>query len=83
MLAHHTPPHAKPALASQPRCGPSHTGFGHGQGPDRIAGALPRPYLILNLAGSAVLAADAAAGSQWGFLLLEGEWAVVSLVGLA
>jgi hypothetical protein len=40
-------------------------------------------YLALNLAGSAILAADAAIGSQWGFLLLEGAWAVVSLIGLA
>jgi len=45
--------------------------------------ARSRPYLILNLAGSAVLAFDAAIGSQWGFLLLEGAWAVVSLTGLA
>src|SRR5262249_34552260 len=42
-----------------------------------------RPYLTLNLAGSAILAADAAAGTQWGFLLLEGAWALVSLLGLA
>jgi hypothetical protein len=41
-----------------------------------------RPYLIVNLTGSAALAADAAIGSQWGFLLLEGAWAVVSLAGL-
>jgi hypothetical protein len=39
-------------------------------------------YLALNLAGSAILAADAAIGSQWGFLLLEGAWAAVSLIGL-
>ena len=45
--------------------------------------ACSRPYLILNLAGSMVLAADAAIGSQWGFLLLEGAWAVMSLAGLA
>jgi hypothetical protein len=45
--------------------------------------ARSRPYLIVNLAGSAALAADAAVGSQWGFLLLEGAWAVVSLAGLA
>jgi hypothetical protein len=44
--------------------------------------ARSRPYLFVNLAGSAALAADAAAGSQWGFLLLEGAWAVVSLAGL-
>jgi hypothetical protein len=42
-----------------------------------------RPYLMLNLAGSAILAADAAAGAPWGFLLLEGAWAIVSLLGLA
>jgi hypothetical protein len=41
-----------------------------------------RASLLLNLAGSATLAADAAAGSQWGFLLLEGAWAVVSAIGL-
>jgi hypothetical protein len=39
-------------------------------------------YLALNLAGSAILAADAAIGSQWGFFLLEGAWAAVSLIGL-
>jgi hypothetical protein len=36
-------------------------------------------YLILNLAGSAMLAVLAARSSQWGFLLLEGTWSVVSL----
>ena len=40
-------------------------------------------YLVLNLAGSAVLAVDAWLGRQWGFLLLEGAWAVVSAWGLA
>jgi hypothetical protein len=40
-------------------------------------------YLLLNLAGSAILAANAAAGAQWGFLLLEGAWVLVSLLGLA
>jgi hypothetical protein len=38
--------------------------------------------LLLNLAGSSILAADAAVGSQWGFLLLEGAWAIVSAIGL-
>ncbi len=42
-----------------------------------------RVYLVLNLVGSAVLAVDAAKGQQWGFLLLEGVWAIVSAVGLA
>lgn len=39
-------------------------------------------YLVLNMIGSAVLAADAWWGRQWGFLLLEGVWALVSLGGL-
>lgn len=41
-----------------------------------------RTYLVLNLVGSAVLAVDAASGRQWGFLLLEGVWAVVSVASL-
>jgi hypothetical protein len=40
------------------------------------------PSLILNFAGSAVLAALALIGHQWGFLLLEGSWASVSLAGI-
>jgi hypothetical protein len=39
-------------------------------------------YLVLNVVGSAVLAVDAALGAQWGFLLLEGVWAIVSLASL-
>ena len=39
-------------------------------------------YLAANLIGSAVLAVDAFAGRQWGFLLLEGVWALVSAAGL-
>jgi hypothetical protein len=41
-----------------------------------------RSYLLLNLAGSVTMAGDAAATSQWGFLLLEGAWAVMSAIGL-
>ena len=39
-------------------------------------------YLVLNVVGSAILAVDAALGAQWGFLLLEGVWAIVSTVSL-
>lgn len=39
-------------------------------------------YLMLNIAGSSVLALLALDGREWGFLLLEGSWAVVSAVSL-
>jgi hypothetical protein len=39
------------------------------------------PYLTLNFVGSAVLAVLAYHERQWGFLLLEGVWAIVSLWG--
>jgi hypothetical protein len=40
-------------------------------------------YLVLNFVGSAILAVLAWIDRQWGFLLLEGVWALVSLWSLA
>jgi mannose/fructose/N-acetylgalactosamine-specific phosphotransferase system component IID len=40
-------------------------------------------YLTLNLIGSAILAVLALVGSQWGFVLLESVWAIVSAWSLA
>jgi hypothetical protein len=40
-------------------------------------------YLVLNIVGSAVLAVIALLHQSWGFLLLEGSWAIISAVSLA
>lgn len=39
-------------------------------------------YLVFNLAGSVILAVLAAVEAQYGFLLLEAVWAIVSLWSL-
>ncbi len=39
-------------------------------------------YLLLNLIGAVILAVLAFQGQRWGFVLLEGVWALVALVGL-
>ena len=40
-------------------------------------------YLALNFVGAAILAVIAALDDDWGFLLLEGVWTIVSGWGLA
>jgi hypothetical protein len=39
-------------------------------------------YLIINLTGAAILAVLAFQSRRWGFVLLEGVWALVALAGL-
>lgn len=39
-------------------------------------------YLALNLVGSGVLTVEAALEQQWGFLLLESVWAILSAASL-
>ena len=48
---------------------------------DRIDSAAYH-YLIPNLAGSGALAGTAAVSREWGFVFLEGTWALVSAWGL-
>ncbi len=39
-------------------------------------------YLALNLVGSGILGVQAGLQKQWGFLLLESVWALISAAGL-
>ncbi len=48
----------------------------------RVLDAGSLRYLVLNLAGSLILAVEAYAAAQWGFVLLEAVWALVSALGL-
>jgi hypothetical protein len=40
------------------------------------------PFLLLNLVGALILAGSAWHEEQWGFLVLEAAWALVSAAGL-
>jgi hypothetical protein len=48
----------------------------------RVLSPEARLYLVLNLVGTGVLAMQAYVAEQWGFLLLEGVWAVIAAWGL-
>lgn len=56
------------------------TGFGAAQ-TGRVSPS-SYPYLVVNLVGSALLAVLALIEGQWGFVLLETAWALISLWGL-
>ena len=47
-----------------------------------VVGPKAWTYLILNTFGSSILAFLALEGGQWGFLMLEGAWAVASIIAL-
>jgi hypothetical protein len=47
-----------------------------------LMGTHSRLYLVLNLVGAAILTVLAWHEDQWGFLLLEGVWTLVSAWGL-
>ena len=49
----------------------------------RVLRVEQRLYLWLNTVGAAILAVNAYFEHQWGFLLLEGVWALVAAWGLA
>lgn len=48
----------------------------------KAATTTSRIYLAVNTVGAGCLAAIAYLGRNWGFLLLEGSWALISLLGL-
>ena len=48
----------------------------------RLIGPSNMSYSVMNFIGSAVLAVISVIEVQWGFILLEGVWALVSLWGI-
>ena len=49
----------------------------------RVLSNQSRTFLVLNLVGATILAVSAYVHAQWGFLLLEAAWAVVTAWALA
>jgi hypothetical protein len=48
----------------------------------RLIGPSNLSYSVMNFVGSAVLTVIAVVEVQWGFILLEGMWSLVSLWGM-
>lgn len=44
--------------------------------------AMALPYAAVNAVGAGVLTVVAVAEAQWGFLLLEGVWTLVSVIAI-
>lgn len=51
----------------------------YGAGQFKLLNTSSLLYAVLNVIGSAILAVIAYIEYQWGFLLLEGVWALISL----
>ena len=51
----------------------------YGAGQAKLMNTSSLLYAVLNLIGSGILAVIAVIESQWGFLLVEGVWSLISL----
>lgn len=52
----------------------------YGAGQAKMMNTSSLLYATLNLIGSGILAVIAVIESQWGFLLVEGVWSLISLI---
>ena len=54
----------------------------YGAGQAKLMSTSSLLYAVLNLIGSGILAVIAVIESQWGFLLVEGVWSLISLASV-